>query len=42
MGMRDIITHHYFDIDAEQVFWVCEHQIQPLAETIEQILKEMD
>ncbi len=42
MGMRDIITHHYFDIDAEQIFWVCEHQITPLAETIEQMLGEMD
>ncbi|MEA3287690.1 MAG: HepT-like ribonuclease domain-containing protein [Candidatus Marinimicrobia bacterium] len=41
MGMRDIITHHYFDIDAEQIFWVCEHQMKPLAETIEQILQEM-
>ena len=42
MGMRDIITHHYFDIDAEQIFWVCEHQLEPLAETIEQMLKEMN
>ena len=42
MGMRDIITHHYFDIDAEQIFWVCEHQMKPLAETIKQMLDEMD
>lgn len=41
MGMRDIITHHYFDIDAEQIFWVCEHQMGPLAETIKQMLEEM-
>ncbi len=41
MGMRDIITHHYFDIDAEQIFWVCEHQTEPLAETIKQMLEEM-
>jgi len=40
MGMRDIITHHYFDIDAEQIFWVCEHQMGPLTETIKQILTE--
>lgn len=40
MGMRDIITHHYFDIDAEQIFWVCEHQMEPLTETIKQILTE--
>ena len=42
MGMRDIITHHYFDIDAEQIFWVCENQMMPLAETIEKMLEEMD
>ena len=42
MGMQDIITHHYFDIDAEQIFWVCENQMMPLAETIEKMLEEMD
>lgn len=29
-GMRDIIAHHYFNIDAEEIFWVCKHQISPL------------
>ncbi len=42
MGMRDIITHHYFDIDAEQIFWVCKNQMIPLAKTIKQMLEEMD
>ena len=42
MGMRDIIMHHYFDIDAEQIFLVCENQMIPLAETIEKMLEEMD
>jgi uncharacterized protein with HEPN domain len=41
MGMRDIITHHYFDIDAEEIFWVCKHQIKPLADTIEKIIKDI-
>lgn len=31
MGMRDIITHHYFDIDAETVYTVCTEHI-PLLE----------
>ena len=26
-GMRDIITHHYFDIDAETVYAVCSEHI---------------
>lgn len=24
-GMRDIISHHYFDIDAEEIYWVCDN-----------------
>lgn len=30
MGMRDIITHHYFDIDSETVFTVCDEHIPEL------------
>ena len=41
MGMRDIITHHYFDIDAEEIFWVCKHQIKPLADTIGKIIEDI-
>ena len=40
-GMRDIISHHYFDIDAEEIFWVCENSMKPLAETIEQIIENI-
>ena len=40
-GMRDIISHHYFDIDAEEIFWVCENSMKPLAETIEQIVEDI-
>ncbi|MHC4707327.1 MAG: HepT-like ribonuclease domain-containing protein [Planctomycetota bacterium] len=42
MGMRDIITHHYFDVDAEEIFWVCTHQIRPLADTIAKIIRDLD
>ncbi len=41
MGMRDIITHHYFDIDAEEVFWACTHQMKPLADTIARVIKDL-
>ena len=39
--MRDIISHHYFDIDAEKIFWVCENKMKPLAETIEEMIAEL-
>ena len=34
MGFRDIIAHHYFDVDAEQVFWICSHEVGPLSAAI--------
>lgn len=27
MGFRDVIAHHYFDIDAEEVWWVLENEL---------------
>ena len=29
-GMRDIIAHHYFDIDAEEVYNIVTEELQPL------------
>ncbi|MFV1976800.1 MAG: DUF86 domain-containing protein [Candidatus Scalindua sp.] len=40
-GMRDIITHHYFDIDEEEIFWVCKHQIRPLSDTIAKMIEDL-
>jgi uncharacterized protein with HEPN domain len=33
-GMRDIISHHYFDLDAEVVFYICRDRIPGLIETV--------
>ena len=40
-GMRDIITHHYFDIDEEEIFWVCKHKIKPLSNTIGKMIEDL-
>ncbi|MGD9825979.1 HepT-like ribonuclease domain-containing protein [Desulfobacter sp.] len=32
-GMRDIISHHYFDLNAEVVFSICKDRIPGLIET---------
>ncbi|GBE02164.1 hypothetical protein BMS3Abin08_01606 [bacterium BMS3Abin08] len=40
-GMRDIITHHYFDIDAEAIFEVCRTHIPKLKEAINIILSDI-
>ena len=41
MGLRDIIAHHYFDIDAEEIFVVCKKYMPTLAETIQIIIKDL-
>ncbi|HLP59005.1 MAG TPA: DUF86 domain-containing protein [Candidatus Deferrimicrobium sp.] len=40
-GFRDIISHHYFDIDAEEVFWMCSNELKPLTRTINQIIADI-
>jgi len=41
-GMRDIITHHYFDIDAEIVFTVCSEHLPEMKSVLERILLEIE
>ncbi len=33
-GLRDIIAHHYFDIDAEQIWWIIENELSSLKKAI--------
>jgi uncharacterized protein with HEPN domain len=39
-GMRDVISHHYFDIDAEAIYTVCSDHVRILAQVTKQIMKE--
>jgi len=41
-GMRDIITHHYFDIDAETVFVVCKERIPEMRKVIQKIVVDLE
>ena len=40
-AMRDIISHHYFEIDAEVIFDVCKNKIPFLTITLEKIKKDI-
>lgn len=42
MGIRDIITHHYFDLDAEAVFDACDQDVPVLIETITRMKKDLE
>ena len=41
-GLRDIITHHYFDIDAETIFSVCEEHLEPLKICVNNIINNLE
>jgi uncharacterized protein with HEPN domain len=40
-GLRDIIAHHYFDVDAAQILWIIQNEIKPLKQAIEYFIKEL-
>jgi len=40
-GMRDIITHHYADINAETIFFTCKRKIPELFATIQKMIKDL-
>lgn len=40
-GLRDIITHHYFDVNAEAIFNVCRTKIPLLNEIVLNIIGDL-
>ena len=40
-GMRDILSHHYFDLNAEVVFEVTTEHIASLQEALKQIVEDI-
>lgn len=41
MGMRDIIIHHYFEVDADVIFRTVKENIPDLMDTLQQIRKDL-
>ena len=41
-GMRDIITHHYFDIDAETIYTVCAQHVPAMKMVMVRILRDLE
>lgn len=39
---RDKITHHYFEIDVEQIWNIIQNDLVPLKEQVKEMLKELD
>ena len=42
MGMRDVLSHHYFDLDAEVVYTVCHRHIGEIEETVQRMVADLE
>ena len=40
-GLRDIIAHHYFDVDASQILWIIKNELSPLKKAIQYFIKKL-
>ena len=40
MGVRDVIAHHYFEVDPEAVFDIIENDLVPLKRAIDYFKKQ--
>ncbi len=40
-GVRDMISHHYFDLDAEAVYGICLNDLPSLTAAIEKMIVEL-
>lgn len=40
-GMRDIISHHYFEIDADVIYHVCTHHVPTMTSSINQMIQDL-
>lgn len=41
MGVRDVLAHAYFQVNAEQLFGICRDDIPKLIETVHKMIKEL-
>jgi len=40
-GIRDFISHHYFDLDAEMIFGICENNLEELLLVLREIKEDL-
>jgi uncharacterized protein with HEPN domain len=41
-GMRDIISHHYFDVDPAQVLWIVKNEMNPVKTAINTFIEKLE
>jgi len=41
IGLRNVLAHDYFDIDAEEIYKICRRDIPKLLNTVQRMLREI-
>lgn len=41
-GMRDIISHHYFDLNAEAVFGICKNHLPAMTLVVRSMIDDLE
>jgi len=42
IGLRDVLAHGYFDVDAEQLYAICRERIPALIETLKTMIEDLE
>jgi len=42
MGVRDVLAHGYFQVNAEQLYEICENDIPALIETVKSMINDVE
>ena len=40
-GVRDVISHQYFNIDAEEIYYICSHDLKQLRATVDTMIEDL-
>jgi uncharacterized protein with HEPN domain len=40
-GVRDVISHQYFNIDAEEIYYICSHNLEQLQTTVNTMIDDL-
>lgn len=41
IGLRDVLAHDYFDVDAEQLYTICKERIPTLIDTVRRMIQDI-
>ena len=42
INFRDKISHHYFDIDSEEIFKICKHHLPILSSAVNELIDQIE